>query len=83
MRQRMGRGDAVDGAGAGADLFGLTLMHMHQGKRFFLMLPMSFIVLVHQVKLISVHQVAQFQLPRCVIITYASGRLLFQLRPWM
>ena len=43
---------------AGAELCRLTLMHMHQGQRIFLVVIMSLMRSVHQVGLEKVHQAA-------------------------
>jgi hypothetical protein len=40
----------------GAELYRLTLMHMHQGERIFLLVLVRLTRVVHQVKVKKVHQ---------------------------
>jgi hypothetical protein len=58
----------------GAELFGLTLMHGHQGQIIFLGVTMGIICCVHQVRLEEVHQEDHNSSSQGIIPKSASGK---------
>jgi hypothetical protein len=66
----------------GAELCRLTLMHMHQGQRFFLLLLVSLTRVVHQVRLKNVHQEDVNLSSKGYKLEHASRKIFLELRPY-